>query len=194
MKEHPLPRWPRFMVLDWAFSLPFLSAFMRKVGGVPASPLQRDPDPRARRADDGLPRGRRRGPASRSPSATGCSASAAAASSRSRCGPARRSSRSRSSAPRRSTRRSATAAPLARAIGAPFVPITPTFPWLGPLGPGPAAVEVADRVLRADRPLAVLGPRRPTTGSVVFELSEQVRETIQEKLYENLVKRGSAFV
>ena len=38
MKEHPLPRWPRFMVLDWAFSLPFLSAFMRKVGGVPASP------------------------------------------------------------------------------------------------------------------------------------------------------------
>ena len=25
MKEHPLPRWPRFMVLDWAFVLPFLS-------------------------------------------------------------------------------------------------------------------------------------------------------------------------
>ena len=28
----------------------------------------------------------------------------------------------------------ADAKPLARAIGAPFVPITPTFPWLGPLG------------------------------------------------------------
>ncbi len=38
MREHPLPRWPRFMVLDWAFVLPFLSAFMRRVGGVPASP------------------------------------------------------------------------------------------------------------------------------------------------------------
>ena len=38
MKEHPLPRWPRFMVLDWAFELPYLSAFMRRVGGVPASP------------------------------------------------------------------------------------------------------------------------------------------------------------
>ena len=25
MKEHALPRWPRFMVLDWAFELPFLS-------------------------------------------------------------------------------------------------------------------------------------------------------------------------
>ena len=38
MKEHPLPRWPRFLVLDWAFELPFLSSFMRRVGGVPASP------------------------------------------------------------------------------------------------------------------------------------------------------------
>ena len=38
MKEHPLPRWPRFMVLDWAFVLPFLSGFMRRVGGLPASP------------------------------------------------------------------------------------------------------------------------------------------------------------
>jgi len=39
MKGHPLPRWPRFMVLDWAFTLPFVAPFMRKVGGVPASPF-----------------------------------------------------------------------------------------------------------------------------------------------------------
>ena len=38
MKQHPLPRWARFMVLDWAFVLPFISTFMRRVGGVPASP------------------------------------------------------------------------------------------------------------------------------------------------------------
>ena len=38
MKQHPLPRWARFMVLDWAFALPFVSTFMRRVGGVPASP------------------------------------------------------------------------------------------------------------------------------------------------------------
>jgi hypothetical protein len=37
MKQHPLPRWARFLVLDWAFVLPFISAFMRRVGGVPAS-------------------------------------------------------------------------------------------------------------------------------------------------------------
>src|SRR5262249_43053640 len=29
MKQHPLPRWPPFMVLDWAFALPFLSTFLR---------------------------------------------------------------------------------------------------------------------------------------------------------------------
>ena len=30
--------------------------------------------------------------------------------------------------------------------------------------------------------------------TLVFDLSEQVRETIQAKLYENLVKRGSAYL
>ena len=38
-KQHPLPRHPRFMVLDWAFRLPWVSAFMRRVGGVVASPF-----------------------------------------------------------------------------------------------------------------------------------------------------------
>ena len=35
---------------------------------------------------------------------------------------------------------------LARLLGIPYLPITPLFPLLGPLGPDPAAVEVADRV------------------------------------------------
>ena len=39
LKHHPLPRHPRFMVLDWAFRLPWVSAFMRRVGGVVASPF-----------------------------------------------------------------------------------------------------------------------------------------------------------
>ena len=38
LKHHPLPRHPRFMVLDWAFRLPWVSAFMRRIGGVVASP------------------------------------------------------------------------------------------------------------------------------------------------------------
>ena len=38
LREHPLPRYPRFLVLDWAFQLPWVSTAIRKVGGVVASP------------------------------------------------------------------------------------------------------------------------------------------------------------
>jgi 1-acyl-sn-glycerol-3-phosphate acyltransferase len=82
---------------------------------------------------------------------------------------------------------------LARAIGAPFVPLTPTFPWLGPLGlvplPSKWRIEFCE-------PLDISGypPEAAEDRRVVFELSEQVRETIQHALYENLVRRGSAFV
>ena len=54
---------------------------------------------------------------------------------------------------------------LARATGAPYFPITPTFPLLGPLGAGAAAVEVADRVLRADPDRGATGPTRPRTAA-----------------------------
>ena len=42
--------------------------------------------------------------------------------------------------------------------------------------------------------LSEYGPEAAEDRSLVLELSERVRDTIQEKLYENLVKRGSAFV
>ncbi len=34
----------------------------------------------------------------------------------------------------------------------------------------------------------------PTDRALVLELSERVRDTIQRKVYENLVRRGNAFV
>ncbi|MGA1212590.1 MAG: lysophospholipid acyltransferase family protein, partial [Solirubrobacterales bacterium] len=40
-KCHPHPRWPRALVLDWVFELPFLSYLMRRLGAVPAEPLDR---------------------------------------------------------------------------------------------------------------------------------------------------------
>jgi hypothetical protein len=83
-------------------------------------------------------------------------------------------------------------ATLARAVGAPFVPITPTFPWLGPLGlvplPSRWRIEFCEPI-----DVSGLGPGAADDRRVVFDLSEQVRETIQEKLYENLLARGSAF-
>jgi hypothetical protein len=41
--------------------------------------------------------------------------------------------------------------------------------------------------------VAEYGPDAAEDRRLLFDLSEQVRETIQGKLYENLVKRGSAF-
>ncbi len=37
-RHHGTPRDPRFLVLDWAFDVPFASPAMRRFGGVPASP------------------------------------------------------------------------------------------------------------------------------------------------------------
>ena len=42
MKEHPLPRWPRFMVLDWAFVLPVPVGVHAPGRRRPGEPAQRD--------------------------------------------------------------------------------------------------------------------------------------------------------
>ena len=52
---------------------------------------------------------------------------------------------------------------LARLLGLPYVPVTPTFPWLGPLGADPAAQQVDHRVRRADRTPTATAAARPTT-------------------------------
>ena len=82
---------------------------------------------------------------------------------------------------------------LARMVGAPFVPITPTFPLLGPLGfvplPSKWRIEFCEPIDVSEHPPEAADDRR-----LVFEISERVRETIQQKLYDNLVARGSAFL
>jgi 1-acyl-sn-glycerol-3-phosphate acyltransferase len=82
---------------------------------------------------------------------------------------------------------------LARAIGAPFVPITPTFPWLGPLGlvplPSKWRIEFCEPI-----DLSEHSPDAADDRGLVFDISERVRETIQAKVYENLVARGGAFI
>ncbi len=192
MKRHPLPRWPRFMVLDWAFELPFVSAFIRKVGGVPASPH----DASRMLESDGLmmvfPEGAK---------GTGKPFSERYRLQRfGRGGFVEVALRTRSPIVPIAVVGSeeiypllADLPPLARLIGAPFAPITPTFPWLGPLGlvplPSRWRIEFCEPVDLAAYPPEAADDRR-----AVFEISEQIRETIQQRLYENLVKRGPAFV
>ena len=81
---------------------------------------------------------------------------------------------------------------LARVLGLPYFPLTPTFPWLGPLGAVPLPskwhIEFGEPIHTeafvegaADDPM------------LMFNLTDQVRETIQHTLYKLLMQRRSVF-
>jgi 1-acyl-sn-glycerol-3-phosphate acyltransferase len=81
--------------------------------------------------------------------------------------------------------------PLARLLKLPYFPLTPTFPWLGPFG----AIPLPSKWL------IEFGPPIPTAGLVdhaddplvVFDLADQVRETIQHTLHRLLERRPDPF-
>ena len=81
---------------------------------------------------------------------------------------------------------------VARLLGAPYAPITPFFPLLGPLGliplPSKWIIEFGEPVDTAS-----LGQAAADDPMLVFELTDQVRETIQQALYSVLVTRRSVF-
>jgi 1-acyl-sn-glycerol-3-phosphate acyltransferase len=81
---------------------------------------------------------------------------------------------------------------LARLLGVPYIPITPFFPLLGPLGmvplPSKWLIEFGEPI-RTD---AFAGDAADDP-MVVFNLTDQVRETIQETLYSLLMRRKSVF-
>jgi 1-acyl-sn-glycerol-3-phosphate acyltransferase len=81
---------------------------------------------------------------------------------------------------------------LARLLGLPYVPVTPTFPWLGPLGaiplPSKWIIEFGEPI-RTDG----LGPEAADDPMLVFNITDQVRETIQHTLYRLLMQRRSVF-
>jgi 1-acyl-sn-glycerol-3-phosphate acyltransferase len=191
-RYHPLPRWMRFLVLNWAFELPYVSVVIRKGGGVVASPynamrlLEQDElvavfpegvkgagkDFRDRYQLQRFGRGGFVEIALR----TGSPIVPVAVVGSEEIYP-----------------KIGEAGLLAKALGAPYFPITPTFPLLGPLGlvplPSKWRIEFCEPI-----DVSGYGPEAAEDRTLVFELSEQVREVIQGKLYENLVKRGSAFV
>ena len=81
---------------------------------------------------------------------------------------------------------------VARVLGLPYFPITPTFPLLGPLG----AVPLPSKWFIAfGEPIetASYGPAAADDPMVVFNLTDQVRETIQHSLYRLLLQRRSVF-
>ncbi|WP_296153003.1 MULTISPECIES: lysophospholipid acyltransferase family protein [unclassified Pseudonocardia] len=83
--------------------------------------------------------------------------------------------------------------PLARLFGAPYFPVTPTFPLLGPLGAVPLPskwyIEFGEPI-RTD----TFDPVDADDPMLVFNLTDQVRETIQHTLYRLLSQRRNAFL
>ena len=81
---------------------------------------------------------------------------------------------------------------LAKLLGFPYFPVTPTFPLLGLLGliplPSRWVIEFGTPIPMDDYPEDAADD--PMT---VFDLSDRIRDTIQQMLYTNLSKRGSAF-
>ena len=81
------------------------------------------------------------------------------------------------------------ARPLARIFGLPYFPVTPLFPWLGPLGaiplPSNWIIEFLPPVPTHDYPVG--------DEDAIAELSDRIRDTIQQKLHTLVAERGPAF-
>jgi 1-acyl-sn-glycerol-3-phosphate acyltransferase len=83
------------------------------------------------------------------------------------------------------------AKPLARIAGLPYFPLTPTFPWLGPLGMIPLPSKW---LIEFGEPIPTAGiDGDPDDPIVVFNLADQVRETIQQTLHRLLQRRPDPF-
>ncbi|WP_313409151.1 1-acyl-sn-glycerol-3-phosphate acyltransferase [Aeromicrobium sp.] len=82
---------------------------------------------------------------------------------------------------------------LARLLGLPYIPITPFFPLLGPLGliplPSKWIIEFGEPIRTDAYP-----PESADDPMLLFNVTDQVRETIQQTLYNLLVERGNPFL
>lgn len=175
--EHPQPRHARMLVVDWAFAVPFTNMLLVKTGNVLAHPdnatalLERDelvgvfPEGvkgAAKRYRDRY-RIRRlgRGGFVQVALRTGAPIIPVAVVGSEEVHPVL-----------------ADLQPLARLLGMPNFPITPTFPWLGLAGLAPLPSKW---FIAFGKPIEVAhhGPEAAGDSRLVLELSEQVREWIQ---------------
>ena len=189
--EHPRPRHARMLVVDWAFAMPFTNLLLTRTGNVLAHPdnaralLERDelvgvfPEGVKGAAKPYRDRYRvrrfGRGGFVQVALKTGAPIIPVAVVGSEEVHPVLAEVR-----------------PLARLLGVPTAPITPTFPWLGLGGlvPLPSKWFIA-----FGKPVDVsrFGPDAADDARVVLELSEQVRECIQDMLDRLRPRRRSVF-
>jgi 1-acyl-sn-glycerol-3-phosphate acyltransferase len=182
---------PRFAVADWLFTLPFAQPRLAKLGGVRACP-------------ENLER----------LLAAGCSAMVFPEGARGAAKPYRERYRvarfGRSGVVELALARGVPIVPVgvvgaeeahpilwkamtpARALGLPFVPLTPTFPWLGPLGALPLPSQW---VIRFGEPISYtdLADDAARDALLLSRLTEELRAQIQSLVDAGLRARGSVW-
>lgn len=81
---------------------------------------------------------------------------------------------------------------LARALGLPYFPVTPLFPWFGVLGmvplPSRWIIEFGEAITTDE-----VGAHAAEDPLTVFQITDQVRITIQNRLYALLAQRPRVF-
>jgi 1-acyl-sn-glycerol-3-phosphate acyltransferase len=81
---------------------------------------------------------------------------------------------------------------LGRPLGLPYVPITPTFPLLGPLGfvplPSKWSIDMGEPI-----PMDRYGPDAAEDPMLVNRISEEVRATVQRMIDGRLARRKSVW-
>lgn len=189
--EHPRPRHARMLVVDWAFAMPFTNMLLVKTGNVLAHPdnatalLERDelvgvfPEGVKGAAKPYRDRYRvrrmGRGGFVQVALRTGSPIIPVAVVGSEEIHPVLFDLQ-----------------PLARFLGLPTIPITPTFPWLGLVGmlPLPSKWFIA-----FGKPIDVsqFGPEGADDPRLVLELTEEVRSWIQSTLHQLLPRRRTIF-
>ncbi len=191
LAEHPRPRHARMLVVDWAFAMPFTSMLLIKTGNVLAHPdnatalLERDElvgvFPEGAKGPSKPYRERYRirrlgrGGFVQVALRTGSPIIPVAVVGSEEVHPVM-----------------ADLQPLARLLGLPTLPLTPTFPWLG-LG---GLIPLPSKWLIAfGRPIDVAshGPAAADDSRLVLELSEEVRGWIQATVNRLRQRRRTIF-
>jgi 1-acyl-sn-glycerol-3-phosphate acyltransferase len=189
--EHPQPRHARMLVVDWAFAMPFTNMLLVRTGNVLAHPdnatalLERDElvgvFPEGIKGAAKLFRDRYqvqrmgRGGFVQVALRTGSPIVPVAVVGSEEIHPVMLDVK-----------------PLARLLGLPLAPVTPTFPWLGLAG----LIPLPSKWLIAfGKPISVsqFGPEAANDPRLVLELTEQVRGWIQGTLRRLLSRRQTIF-
>jgi len=85
----------------------------------------------------------------------------------------------------------ANAEPIARALRLPYFPVTPLFPWLGPVGAVPLP---SNWIIEFSPPVEVgAAASEEPDDELVAKLADHVRDIIQDRLNELVAERGPAF-